>query len=179
MTFIFLHLYHFLQTFTKYEITTPLRIVHFLAQLSHESGGFKWFTELGNKAYFNKYDIEFNPAKAKELGNTQKGDGYKFRGRGLIQLTGRANYAAYKAYSKIDVVNHPELASKIDIALDIAGWYWWKKNINAFADNDDVIGVTKKVNGGTRGLEERKIYVAYYKSQKLTLELLKKKASVT
>lgn len=175
MKFILLHLYYFLKTFKKYGITTPLRITHFLAQITTETGNFKWLVELGNKAYFNKYDIKYNPKKAKELGNIYKGDGYKYRARGFMHLTGRANYQAYKNYSKIDVVTNPDLAARIDIALDIAGWYWQKNNINVLADKDDVVAVTKKVNGGTNALTERKAYLGYYKLQKLTLEFLESK----
>lgn len=175
MKFILLHLYYFLQTFKKYNITTPLRIAHFLAQITTETGNFKWLVELGNKAYFNKYDIQFNPKKAKELGNIYKGDGYKYRARGFMHLTGRGNYQAYKNYSKIDVVTNPDLAARIDIALDIAGWFWQKNNINVLADKDDVLGVTKKVNGGTNHLTERKTYLGYYKLQKLSLEFLESK----
>ena len=175
MKFILLHLFYFLRTLKKYNITTPLRIVHFLAQITTETGNFKWLTELGNKAYFNMYDIQFNPKKAKELGNIYKGDGYKFRGRGLIHISGRNMYNQYKAFSKIDVITNPDLAARIDIAIDIAGWYWQLKNINVHADKDDVINVTKKVNGGTNALTERKTYLSYYKSQKLTLEFLESK----
>jgi len=177
MKFILLNAYYFLQTFRKYAINTPLRISHFLAQITHETGNFKWLVELGGKSYFNKYDIQYNPKKAKELGNTQKGDGYKFRARGFIHLTGRANYQAYKNYSKIDVVTNPDLAARIDIALDIAGWYWQKNNINAHSDNDDVVAVTKKVNGGTNQITERKAYLGYYKLQKLSLPFLESKLS--
>jgi putative chitinase len=177
MKFILLHLFYFLRTFKKYNITTPLRIVHFLAQISTETGNFKWLTELGNKAYFNMYDIQFNPKKAKELGNIYKGDGYKFRGRGLIHISGRTMYALYKAYSKIDVIANPDLAARIDIAIDIAGWYWQLKNINVHADKDNTKAVTVAVNGGTNALNERTAYVTYYKSQNLTLEFLERIAA--
>lgn len=178
MKFILLHLYYFLQTFKKYKITTPLRIAHFLAQITTESGNFRWMTELGNKAYFNQYDIQYNPKKAKGLGNIYKGDGYKFRGRGFIHLSGRSNYQKYKDYSGIDVVTTPDLAARIDIALDIAGWFWQKLDINTYADKDDVVAVTKRVNGGTNALTERKTYLGYYKLQKLTLEFFESKQAV-
>lgn len=177
MKFIFLHLYFFLQTFRKYSINTPLRIAHFLAQITHETGNFKWFVELGGKSYFNKYDIQYNPKKARELGNTQKGDGYRYRARGFVHLTGRSNYQAYKNYSGIDVINNPDLAARIDIALDIAGWYWQKNNVNIDADKDDVIAVTKKINGGTNQLTERKAYLGYYKLQQLSLPALESKVA--
>jgi putative chitinase len=175
MKFVLLHLYYFIQTFRKYKINTPLRIAHFLAQITHETGNFKWLVELGNKAYFNKYDIQYAPKKAKELGNTQKGDGYKFKARGFIHLTGRANYQAYKNYSGVDVITNPDLAARIDIALDIAGWYWTKNNINTYADRDDMDAVTVRINAGKNQMSERKAYLGYYKFQKLTLEFLESK----
>jgi putative chitinase len=175
--FILKNLYYFIQTFRKYDITTFLRISHFLAQITHETGNFRWLTELGNKAYFNKYDIQYAPKKAKELGNIIRGDGYKFRGRGFMHLTGRANYQSYKNYSGIDVIKNPDLAARIDIALDIAGWYWKKNNINAEADKDSIDGVTLKINSAKKDLAERKAYLGYYKLQKLTLEFLESRQS--
>lgn len=177
MKFIILNIYYFLQTFRKYNINTPLRIAHFLAQITHETGNFKWMTELGGRSYFKKYDIQGNPKKAKELGNIFKGDGYKFRARGFIHLTGRANYQEYKDYSGIDVITNPALAARIDIALDIAGWYWQKNNINPYCDIDDVLTVTKKVNGGTNQIAERKAYLNYYKMQNLSIPFLESKAA--
>jgi putative chitinase len=177
MKFVLLNLYYFIQTFRKYNINTPLRIAHFLAQITHETGNFKWFTELGNKAYFKKYDIQYAPKKAQELGNTQKGDGYKFRGRSPMHLTGRANYQDYKNYSGIDVIKNPDLAARIDIGLDIAGWYWMKKNINAQADTDNLDGVTVRINAAKKDLAKRKTYLGYYKLQKLTLEFLESRQS--
>ena len=109
------------------------------------------------------------------LGNINAGDGWKYKGRGIIMLTGRANYQKYKDYSGIDVVNNPELASRIDIAIDIAGWFWLTRNINFYADKNNTTEVTKKVNGGDKGLKERKHLFSSYKAQNITLELLKKK----
>ena len=82
----------------KYGITTPLRLAHFFSQIAHESGGFKYLAELGGKSYFDKYEGR------KDLGNTQKGDGYKFKGRGYIQVTGRANYSEISKDLKIDFI---------------------------------------------------------------------------
>lgn len=199
MQFILLNLSLFIAIFIKYAITTPLRIVHFLAQTHNETGGFKvfvenlnysesgllktfpsYFTATSAKIYARKPAAIANRAYANRMGNGNEasGDGWKYRGRGIIQLTGKSNYQAYKNYSGVDVVNRPELAARIDIALDIAGWYWKKNNINALADNDDVLAVTKRVNGGTIGLADRKKYLEYYKSQNLTLDSLKKKAEI-
>lgn len=179
MKFVLLHLYYFIQTFRKYNITTPLRIAHFLAQISHETGNFKWFTELGGKSYFKQYDIQFNRRKAIDLGNLKIGDGYKFRGRSPIHLTGRKNYQAYKEYSGLDVVTNPDLVARIDIAMDVAGWFWKNNNLNKHADNDDVVEITRIVTGSPKkAIAERTAYVKHFKAQKLSLELLESKQQV-
>jgi len=132
-----------------YHINTPLRLAHFLSQIEHESGGFKYLTELGGKSYFDKYDGR------KDLGNTQKGDGYKFRGRGYIQVTGRYNYLSLSKDTGIDFINNPDLLATEVNAIVSACWFWSKKNLNVLADKDDLIGITKRINGGTNGLEDR------------------------
>lgn len=110
------------------------------------------------------------------LGNTQVGDGWRFRGRGLIQLTGRANYQAYKKYSGFDVITNPDLASRPDIAIDIAGWFWSiKYNLNPIADTNNITAITKKINGGLTNFSERVKQLNYYTSID-TLGILKKKA---
>jgi putative chitinase len=164
----------FFNSLKKYGITSPLRIAHFFGQLAVESADFTASVE----------KISFASAQKKYqnhpyLGNKKEGDGYKYRGRGLIQLTGRGNYQRYKDYSGIDVINSPELASELANSIDIACWYWaygsaWG-NLNKYADKDSVLSVTKGVNGGTNGLAERKLKTAYFKTQKITLEELKKK----
>jgi putative chitinase len=126
-------------------INTPLRLAHFFAQIDHESGGFKYLTELGNKAYFNKYEGR------KDLGNTQAGDGYKFRGRGYIQITGRANYTEISKDLNIDFVNNPDLLSQEANAMLSAIWFWNKRKLNTFADRNDIITLTKRINGGSIG----------------------------
>lgn len=179
MKFILLHLVYFIQTFRKYDITSPLRIVHFLAQISQETGNFKWFTELGGKSYFNNYDIQFNPRKAIDLGNLKKGDGYKFRGRSPIHLTGRKNYQAYKEYSGLDVVTNPDLVARLDIAMDVAGWFWKNNNLNKLADKDDVVGITRIVTGSPKkAIAERTAYVKHFKSKNLSLQYLESKQAV-
>lgn len=138
-----------------FEINTPLRISHFLAQCLHETCGLRYMTELGKEAYFKKYE---QGTLGKRLGNCIKGDGYKYRGRGLLMTTGRANYNAYQksGYCKGDIVSNPELLEQPCGAVKSAMWYWWKKGLNVLADKDDVLAVTKKINGGTNGLEDRK-----------------------
>lgn len=134
----------------KNGINTPLRLAHFMAQIEHESGGFKYLTELGNRAYFNKYDGR------KDLGNTQAGDGYKFRGRGYIQITGRANYTEISKDLNIDFVSNPDLLSQEANAMLSAIWFWNKRKLNTFADRNDIITLTKRINGGSNGLADRK-----------------------
>ena len=141
----------------KYGITTPLRLAHFFSQIAHESGGFKYLAELGGKSYFDKYEGR------KDLGNTQKGDGYKFRGRGYIQVTGRANYSEISKDLKIDFINNPELLEQEVNAMVSALWFWNKRKLNQFADLDDIKTITKKINGGYNGLKERQEYLTQYK----------------
>jgi putative chitinase len=164
----------FFNSLKKYGISSPLRIAHFFGQLAVESANFTANVErisyaLAQKKYQNH----------KWLGNKKEGDGYRFRGRGLIQLTGRYNYQRYTDYSGVDIVNNPDLASELKHSIDIACWYWVygssKGNLNKLADKDSVLAVTKGVNGGDTGLTERKKATAYFKTQKITLEELKKK----
>lgn len=173
-SFISLNSTAFLKAFLKYGITSPLRIAHFLGQLAVESGN---FTANVEKISYEKAQKKYQ--NHKYLGNKKEGDGYRFRGRGLIQLTGRNNYQRYKDYSGVDVVNHPELASELANSIDIACWYWiygssWG-NLNKLADKDNVTLVTKGVNGGTTALAERRKATDYFKTQKITLDELKKK----
>jgi putative chitinase len=152
-------------TMKKYNINTPLRMQHFLAQVLHESGGFQFTKEQGNDAYFNKYEGRAS------LGNTQVGDGAKFKGRGLIQLTGRANYQKFKDDSGIDVIANPDLvANDPKLSAMASGFFWNSRNLNALADKDDVLGISKKINGVNRntglpnGLTDRQSYLAKAKS---------------
>ena len=118
-------------TMDKFNIDTPLRQAHFVAQLLHETGNLKYKQESGNDAYFNKYDIRYNPKKAKDLGNTQIGDGAKFKGRGLFQLTGRANYKSFGDYIGVDLLKNPELvANDPKIGSLVAGWFWNRSSLN-------------------------------------------------
>ena len=141
----------------KNGINSKLRTVHFFSQIAHESGGFKYLAELGGKSYFDKYEGR------KDLGNTQKGDGYKFKGRGYIQVTGRANYSEISKDLKIDFINNPELLEQEVNAMVSALWFWNKRKLNQFADLDDIKTITKKINGGYNGLKERQEYLTHYK----------------
>lgn len=135
----------------EYEINTPLRMAHFLAQTAHESGSYMRLTEMGKDSYFDKYEF------AKRLGNTEKGDGLRFKGRGLIQLTGRNNYTKFGAAMGEDFItgSNNEKLVQHPWCSKAAGWYWNSRKINGYADTDNVTTVTKKVNGGDRGLADR------------------------
>jgi putative chitinase len=137
----------------KYSINTEKRIDNFLAQVRHETGGLRWWRELGGKSYFNKY--EPNTSIGKRLGNTTPGDGYKYRGRGIFQLTGRHNYQTMGLKLGLDLINHPELAEEPFNAVRIACQYWDDRNLNRFADIDDATSITRRINGGLNGLQDR------------------------
>ena len=163
----------------KFEINTALRLAHFLAQCGHESGNFKLTQEnlnysgKGLLGTFPKYfDVETalayerkpekiaNVVYANRMGNGDKasGDGYKFRGRGFIQLTGHDNYAAFGKAIGEDILANPDLVAT-KYALASAAWFWNKNKINAIADggatSEVVAKVTRKVNGGVIGLDDR------------------------
>jgi putative chitinase len=145
-------------TLAKFGITTPLRFSHFIAQAAHETAGFRTLVEYGTDGYFNK---RYGPQTSvgKRLGNTQPGDGARFRGRGIFQCTGRFNYAKYGKAIDIDLVRQPERAADPAISILIACEYWKAKGLNALADADDVEGITRKINGGLNGLKDRKAYL--------------------
>lgn len=141
----------------RFGITTTLQKAHFLAQVAHESDGFRTATEYASgKAYEGR----------KDLGNTQPGDGVRFKGRGLIQLTGRANYQAYSRalYGDDRCVQRPEMLAELPDAALAAGWYWNWRGLNALADKDDLVAVTRRINGGTNGLEARRKRLAQAKA---------------
>lgn len=133
-----------------YQISTPLRENHFIAQLAHESGEFRYMEELASGAAYEG---------RKDLGNTRAGDGVKFKGRGLIQITGRANYVAVSDNIGVNFIDHPELLETPKYAAMSACWFWSSRNLNALADKDDFVGITKKINGGTNGLADREMYL--------------------
>jgi putative chitinase len=141
---------------TKFGIDTALRQQHFLAQCAHESDHFQTTREYASgRAYEGR----------KDLGNTQKGDGERFRGRGLVQLTGRFNYT--KAAKELDdptILSTPEVVERFPLAATVSGWFWHINNINQHADRDDVRAVTKVVNGGLNGLNSRIAALAAAKS---------------
>jgi putative chitinase len=132
----------------RYEIdASPLRLAHFLAQLGHESGSYRYMEEIASgSAYEGRGD----------LGNTQAGDGRRFKGRGPIQLTGRANYRHYGQAIGIDLENHPEIAAIPSVGILTACLYWHEHSLNALADADDIERITRRINGGVNGLADRK-----------------------
>lgn len=133
----------------KYEINSKLRIAHFMGQITHECAGFRTTEEFASgKAYEGR----------KDLGNVNPGDGVRYKGRGLIQLTGRSNYRTIGEKLNLPLEDNPEMAADPLISLLIACEYWKSKNINILADKDDLEGVTRKVNGGLNGLSERRNY---------------------
>ncbi|MFL1501165.1 glycoside hydrolase family 19 protein [Pseudomonas sp. O64] len=134
----------------KYGIVTRLRTAAFVAQVGHESGQFRWVREIwGPSAQQAGYE-----GRA-DLGNTMKGDGSKFRGRGLIQITGRTNYAACGEALCLDLINRPELLELPQNAAMSAAWFWSTRGLNTLADTGDFMKITRRINGGINGLEDR------------------------
>ncbi|WP_062999301.1 glycoside hydrolase family 19 protein [Nocardia mikamii] len=138
-------------------ITTPEREAAFLAQVLHETDQLKTLTEYGDRNYF---DSNYGPQTAvgRSLGNTQPGDGARYRGRGALQITGRSNYAAAGKAIGVDLVHHPERADDPEHAFDIAAWFWRSHHLNDAADADDLNAVTRTINGGDNGAAARRKY---------------------
>lgn len=136
-------------------LDTGLRLAHFMGQCSHESGAFRYMEEIASgQAYEGRAN----------LGNTQPGDGRRFKGRGPIQLTGRANYRRVGRQIGIDLESHPEIVSHPSVGLLVGCVYWADRKLNAKADADDLMGLTRAINGGTNGLEDRKVQTAKAKA---------------
>lgn len=168
------------QLFPDYEINTPRRMAAFIAQCAHESGGFMILTEnLNYRAaslrklfpkYFpddaiaqryasmpNKQEAIANRIYANRMGNgpEESGDGFKYRGRGLIQLTGRQNYTWFAASLEISPEEATEYLGTFEGAAQSACWFWETNKLNQWADKGDIVTLTKRINGGTIGLEDR------------------------
>ncbi|MCA7015021.1 glycoside hydrolase family 19 protein [Dickeya dadantii] len=165
------------------EINTPLRFAHFVAQIAHESNELRArvenlnYSAKGLRSVFGRYfttdemaaQCERKPESianivyANRLGNgaTETGDGWKYRGRGLIQLTGRDNYRACGSAIGQDLVTNPDLISQNPaVSVAAAIWFWKKNGLSALADQDDINGITRRINGGLNGLADRKDYLA-------------------
>ena len=164
------------ETFEKYEINTPKRQACFIGQALHESGGFKHLSENLNysaqglmKTWPSRFPdmdtaekYEHNPLKIAgkvyigRMGNTTEEDAQKFIGRGIFQLTGKENYANCGLGLGVDLLGNPDWLATPKYAALSAGWYWNKRNLNPMADTMDIEGLTKKINGGNIGLDDRK-----------------------
>ncbi|CAB5194961.1 COG3179 Predicted chitinase [uncultured Caudovirales phage] len=165
-------------TCEKFDINTPERLAGFLSQLSHESGGFRFTSENLNyradaltrvwpsrfppgiaESYAMQPEKIANRAYCDRMGNGDEasGDGWKYRGRGLIQLTGKDNYAAFSLDADNEALVNPDLVAEPELAALSAGWFWSKNGLNALADAKDIVGMTKRINGGTNGLDDRQM----------------------
>ena len=133
-----------------FRIDNTMRICHFLSQIAHESGELKYTRELASGAEYEG---------RKDLGNTKKGDGVRYKGRGLIQITGRANYHQISKSTGIDFEGHPDWLELLQWATMSACWWWKMHGLNELADRNCFTAITKRINGGTKGLEDRLKYL--------------------
>lgn len=141
----------------EFAIDSPARAAAFVAQLAHESGEFRWMEEIwGPTAAQRRYEPP--STLAARLGNTQPGDGTRFKGRGPIQLTGRANYQRFGQLLGIDLIAEPQRAASPDVAFRIAALYWANRGLNPLADAGDFREITRRINGGFNGLADRMKY---------------------
>lgn len=141
--------------FRKYDVTTPRRLRYFMAQVAHESAGFRTTREYASgRAYEGRRD----------LGNINPGDGVKYKGRGLIQLTGRYNYRLYGRLMGVDIENDPIQAERFPLALEIALAYWQQNDLNTLADAGKFRLITKRINGGYRGMLDRLSWLRKFKA---------------
>lgn len=164
-------------TLPGFNIDSPERMAAFLSQCSHESGGFKRIVENLNyhgeslRKVFSKYfptdeiakQYEHKPEKianrvyANRMGNGSEnsGDGWRYKGRGLIQITGKNNYQSFSDYMEMSIEDIPDYLETFEGALISACWYWEANKLNEFADKEDIKGLTRKINGGYNGLQDR------------------------
>jgi putative chitinase len=163
------------ETFEKYQINTPKRQACFIGQCMHESGGFKFLRENLNysakalmatwpsrfpdadiaEKYARQPEMIANKVYSGRMGNTEDGDGAKYIGRGLIQLTGKDNYKAFGDAIGEDLIANPQLVEEPRYAALSAGWFWNKRGLNALADAMDVTTLTVRINGGKIGIDDR------------------------
>jgi len=167
----------------SYHVNTPLRVAHFMAQIEHESGLKPISENLNYSAdrllvIFPKYFISKEDANryarqpekianrvyANRMGNGSEisGDGYKFRGRGFIQITGKDNYTMLSKDTRIDFLTNPDLLLQEANSMISALWFWNKNKLNELADKNDIVGITKRINDGTNGIEHRKELLKKY-----------------
>jgi putative chitinase len=167
------------ETCEEFAIDTPFRIAGFLSNVAHESAGFKfvkenlnysaaslmrvWPSRFPNVEIAQRYAMQpekiANRAYADRMGNGDEasGDGAKFLGRGLIQLTGKNNYVAYSLACNNEALQHPEIVEQPKYAAESAGWFWNVNRLNTLADAQDVGGMCKRINGGYNGLDDRQM----------------------
>ena len=139
----------------RFQIVDTKRVAAFIAQIGHESGQLKYVKEIwGPTAAQSRYE-----GRA-DLGNTQSGDGSKYRGRGLIQITGRANYKACGDALGLDLINQPQLLEKPQHACMSAAWFWASKGLSTLADEGKFEIITRRINGGLNGLADRQMLYA-------------------
>lgn len=168
------------ETFQKYDISTPARQACFIGQCAHESGNFKtleenlhysasalmrvWPSRFPSldvaEQYANNPEKIANKVYGGRMGNVEDGDGWKYHGRGLIQLTGKDNYANCGSGLGVDLLGNPDWLLDPKYAALSAGWFWNKKGLNALADAQDLDTMTKRINGGLIGLDDRKAKIA-------------------
>lgn len=140
------------------------RAAYFLSQMAHESAGFETLEEYGRDSYFSRYDGR------SDLGNINPGDGLRYKGRGVIQLTGRANYRRYGLLTGLPLEEHPEIVASPLIGFRIAAEYWTGSNLNALTDAGDFLALTRRINGGLNGLSSRK---RFYRRASAALDTVK------
>jgi predicted chitinase len=145
------------QAMAEFDIISYLRETAFLAQLAHESAELRYMEEIASGAAYEG---------RKDLGNTQPGDGKRYKGRGPIQLTGRANYSRYGTLLGLDLVNNPTLAATKEVGFRIAGQFWKLNGLNELADQQQFKLITKRINGGYNGLDDR---LKYYQRAKIVM----------
>jgi predicted chitinase len=161
------YLPHLNDALVDFKVDNPLRTAAFVAQLAHESGEFRFMEEIwGPTDAQRRYEPE--TPLARRLGNTQPGDGVRFKGRGPIQITGRANYTRYGELLGCDLVADPDLAARPEVAFAVAGLYWTSNKLNEKADAEDFVGITRRINGGINGLDDRQKY--YTKAKAILTE---------
>jgi putative chitinase len=148
---------HINAAMAEFDISTPQREAAFLAQIGHESGDLKYVKELASgSAYEGRQD----------LGNTEPSDGVRYKGRGLIQITGRSNYRDCGNALGVDLIGSPDLLESPELACRSAAWFWQTNGLNELADKDNFLLITKRINGGTNGWEDRQ---AHYRRAKAAL----------
>ncbi len=131
------------------KLDNPLRLSYFLAQCAYESGGFQFTKELGSSRYLSRYEGR------RDLGNTEVGDGLRYCGRGLIQVTGRANYTECAEWTGLPLLDEPFLLEESGPAVRSACWYWVTRNLNKWCDLQNFVQLTRRINGGTNGMAGR------------------------